>query len=361
MMQLRTGVGVIELMVKDGQDREDQHWGCPMREWWGLRAHQQMSPALEDRLAFTATMVSSYEAAASVAEKWGCPASDSTIHELVQRKGSQAEEQTQARLKKPAREEPPLRKAAERAILMVDGWQARFRGPGWGKKRSAQAHVEWHEIKMGVFYRDDQALPEGRGLLSEKRVVHWQGAPLELGQRLHYEALCHGLGRAQAACVLGDGSSWIWNLACDRWPQAQQTLDFYHASEHLWSLGAALYGEQTPTTQAWVEQRLHRLRHGQSSRVLKEIAQIKRPRGPKGRTVKQEQAYFAGQAARMRYKQMADQGWPIGSGAVESACRQSQNRLKHSGQFWTSVGLLNLCALEEARRNGHWNQLWPSS
>ena len=32
-------------------------------------------------------------------------------------------------------------------MLMVDGWFARFRGPGWGKKNTKQDRVEWHEIK----------------------------------------------------------------------------------------------------------------------------------------------------------------------------------------------------------------------
>ena len=54
----------------------------------------------------------------------------------------------------------------------------------------------------------------------------------------------------------------------------------------------------------------------------------------------------------------ADQGWPIGSGAVESACRQAQCRLKRPGQFWTERGLKNLCALDSARHNDHWDDLW---
>jgi hypothetical protein len=35
--------------------------------------------------------------------------------------------------------------------------------------------------------------------------------------------------------------------------------------------------------------------------------------------VRKEQNYFAGQAGRMNYQAMAERGWPIGSGAVESA------------------------------------------
>jgi hypothetical protein len=39
-------------------------------------------------------------------------------------------------------------------------------------------------------------------------------------------------------------------------------------------------------------------------------------------------------------------------------CRQKQCRFKRPGQFWTVNGLRNLYALEEARRNQHWDELW---
>jgi len=67
-----------------------------LREEWSLSAHQQMSPALEQKLAFTATMVGSYEAAAQEAANWGCPVDDSVVHALVQRVGSRAEAQTRS-------------------------------------------------------------------------------------------------------------------------------------------------------------------------------------------------------------------------------------------------------------------------
>ena len=53
--------------------------------------------------------------------------------------------------------------------------------------------------------------------------------------------------------------------------------------------------------------------------------------------------------------------WPIGSGPVESACRQRQCRFKRSGQFWTPKGMRHLGALTEARHNHHWDELWLAS
>jgi hypothetical protein len=59
---------------------------------------------------------------------------------------------------------------------MLDGWMVRPRGPGWGKKKPPKPRVEWHELKTGVFYLQEQAVQKnGGGLLTDKVVVSWQG------------------------------------------------------------------------------------------------------------------------------------------------------------------------------------------
>jgi hypothetical protein len=357
-MRMRTEAGVVELTVIYGQDPRDRHWGCPMRECWGLTPHQQLSLALEDKLAFTVTATGSYEEAAALSAKWGCAVEDSTLQALAQRVGARAEAQIQERVKVPPPEREPQRAASSLAVLLMDGWLARFRGEGWGRKKTEKARVEWHEIKTGVFYCAEQRgeTEKGRGVLSDKVIVNWQGSPEELGRRLNWEGNHRGLARAQNTLVLSDGAAWIWNLKEDRWKEAHELLDFYHASQHLWRVGDALWGEGQSVF--WVEPRLHQLRHGREKKVLRELARLKGGRGSRGKVLREEQGYFKRHGNRMNYQAAADRGWPIGSGAVESACRQKQCRFKRCGQFWTEKGFRHLCALDEARRNGHWDELW---
>jgi len=359
-MRLRTGAGVVELEVVYGEDPSDGHWGCPLRERWGLSDHQQLSLVLEDRLAFTVTATGSYEAAAELAGKWGVSLSSSAMHALAQRLGERAEAEVQQRLARAPEEKDTSRAASELGVLMVDGWQVRQRGPGWGQPRTKQPRVEWHEWKTGVYYRHEQSGSTAgqRGVLAEKVVVGWQGEPGEFGRRLHWEALRAGLGRAQARLIVGDGAPWIWKLAQDRWAGASQVLDFYHATQHLWELGRAVVGTDEAQLAQWVEPRRHRLRHGQQAAVLAEIAQLEVPLTEAGKVIRREQDYFAGHAQRMAYKQMHRRGWPISSGAVESACRQRQCRFKRPGQSWTPSGMRRLGSLVEARHNGYWDELW---
>jgi hypothetical protein len=127
---------------------------------------------------------------------------------------------------------------------MPDGWEARFRGEGWGGEQADKKRVEWHEVKNGLFYRLEQAghTAGGRGVISEKRLVRWQGPPLELGRRLHGEAQRAGLGRARALEVVGDGIERIWRLKADRWKEAVEVPDFWRGAQHLWGGGTGLPG-----------------------------------------------------------------------------------------------------------------------
>jgi hypothetical protein len=172
-MHQRTGVGVVELHVLHGRDPADEHWGCPVREHWGLSCHQQLSLALEDKLAFTITATASYEEASALAQKWGSPVSDSALHALAQRLGARAAARRQAQLKTAPVERQPQRAPTKLAVLMLDGWQVRQRGPGWEKKRTQKPRVEWHEWKTGVYYRHEQAgrTAGRRGVLAEKIVI----------------------------------------------------------------------------------------------------------------------------------------------------------------------------------------------
>jgi hypothetical protein len=317
-----------------------------------------MSPALEDRLAFTVTATLSYELAAAVARKYSYPADDSTLHALAQRLGARAEAQTQARLQSAPVELNPQRPASELAVFMLDGFHVRYRGPGFGKKKTKEKRVEWHELKTGVFYFQEQSCRTegGRGVLVEKVVVCWQGEGNELGRRLHGEALRRGLGRAKWILVLADGAPWIWNVAADRWAKAEQLLDFWHASEHVWELGRAVYGEEG--AKPWVEARLHELRHGQEKKFLAQVSRLQPRRGKVGKIIREQKNYLANQGERMNYEKIHKRGWPIGSGPVESACSGKQNRFKRRGQFWLNPGVRHLEALMEARENNHWDQLW---
>ena len=356
-MRLRTAFGGVTLQVWRGRNPTDGRWGIPIRQRWGLSPHQQLSPALEDKLAYFATVAGTYESAAQLARKMSIPIEDSTVRELVQRLGARAQEQTQQRHKTLPSPRESQGSPSALGVIMIDGFQVRHRGPDWGKRKARQPRVEWHEQKVGVFYHQDR---NAEGMLLGKVSMGWQGEPVELGERLHWEACRHGLGRARHILAVADGAPWIWHLIEQRWQNAHQVLDFYHASQHLHALAEALYPEADELRRGWVDRQCHDLRHGQEKQVLKRIRQLPRGAGPAAEVVRREQNYFENHRHRLSYQALSRKGWPIGSGSVESACAQRQRRFKRPGQFWTTEGLRRLNALIEARDLDHWDQLWAN-
>jgi hypothetical protein len=78
-----------------------------------LAPHQKIPPGFADKLCFTATATGSYEEAAQVASRWTQrTVSRSTVHQLVQRLGALAEEQTQQRVAAVPLEALPQRAAS---------------------------------------------------------------------------------------------------------------------------------------------------------------------------------------------------------------------------------------------------------
>jgi hypothetical protein len=69
--------------------------------------------------------------------------------------------------------------------------------------------------------------------------------------------------------------------------------------------------------------------------------------------------YLCEHQNRMDYRAGSRCGEPIGSGAIESTCRQAQCRFKRPGQYWSQQGDEALLGLETFWRNNRWHLLFP--
>ncbi len=144
-----------------------------------------------------------------------------------------------------------------------------------------------------------------------------------------------GLGRANEVLIVADGAVWIWNLAGDRFPGARQRVDFYHVSQHLWAVAHTLHPEDPAAAHAWVEPLLAKLKADESCEVITELEQLQaRLEGASAEVVQKEVSYLQSHRERMDYGTAKQKDEPLGSGAMESTCRQYQCRFKRPGQFW---------------------------
>jgi hypothetical protein len=53
-----------------------------------------------------------------------------------------------------------------------------------------------------------------------------------------------GIEQARRVVCMGYGAVWIWNLVAEHFPGAIEIVGFYHASEHLWQVWQALWGDR---------------------------------------------------------------------------------------------------------------------
>lgn len=362
-MQLKTSVGVVNVTVQWGKSKALQQWVCPAREQWGLAEYQRVSPELQELACFTATKTRSYEEAAVTMQRFGHEVSDDLIHRHVQQSG-----QACAALVLPM---PPVPKNEPEysLIIMMDAWLVRERGPHWGQPGEPPPdlkRVDWREVKSAVIYRLEQRAEtaSGRGMLVEKSIVACPPltAPVDFGASVEAEARRRGLGRAKKVYIVIDGAVWLWDLARDRFKDAVLTLDFHHAAQHLWALAHELHGHGTETARAWVEPLLHQLRHGEEHRVVQSLEELLAPseqrRAPSQKAVTREVEYIVNHKDHIHYQARENEGAPMGSGAVESLCRQLQNRFKSCGQFWSRNGLTHLLAINVLFKNQSARFLW---
>ena len=374
-MRLRTCSGEVRLTVAYGLDPQTRQWGSPFRELLGLGPHEVCSAVLEDRLCFTALEAGSFERAAAVAEKWGSPVSDSLIHAHVQKVGKRAlaaEDERVEQAVEPATRGEVVAVAKAHCpagcfslVTEVDGWMARERGVDWGKKprEASGERVVWREQKTAVLFTTKSRLrtKSGRGFLQEKVCVVYEGEPFEFGQRLFAEALRQGSEQARIVFYLADGGPWIWLLRRERFPRAKGQLDLYHGLEHLWTLAHTRFEEHSSQAREWVEPLKRLLEHGGEKAFLAALEALPEQwadlTGEARKTLEREVAYFQTHRHHLHYERNAAKGCPMGSGAIESVCAEYQTRFKRPGQFWSAAGKRRLQALENARRNGDWDEV----
>ena len=119
------------------------------------------------------------------------------------------------------------------------------------------------------------------------------------------------------------------NVASELFPGAVEIVDLWHARQHVWEVGRAVYGAETALCEAWSEKTCAALSEGRLDDVL---AALGRHEGSD--EARRCAGYVEANRARMRYPAFRAAGLPVGSGVVESACDTVAGRLKRGGMHW---------------------------
>lgn len=218
---------------------------------------------------------------------------------------------------------------AERLYLSLDGFQAPFVGE------------HWHELKAGVFWSVN-----AKGQVCDQHCfVDTVPAP-DFANLVWANAWQRGADLAKQLVIIADGSAWIWNIAKRLFPNAILINDWFHATSYLAKIAADAFGEGTPAAATWFTQHKALLYDGHMAQLMHACRTI-RFKAPTASDAARR--YFANNRTRLRYPKYRALGLPIGSGVMESTCKQiGLHRLKRSDARWREAGIRKLAKARAA-------------
>ncbi len=335
----------------------------PVLESLGI--HHQATPGLLSEVAKASTRQASFEEARVTLAEQGCVLDEKTVQRLAMAVGAQALEQRDARIlaaEQGERESDEF--VGKRVVIGTDGGRLRTRVPKRGRRRSSGRRgfdTPWREPKLLMAYVVDE-----EGCL-EKNAIPLYDATLgnadETFAILLAELKLRGASEALELCVVGDGARWIWQRVDElaeglglAKEQVVRVADFYHVSQRLSEISQLPKGWSAEERKQWYGKMRSLLWKGRISEVLRACRRLQK--GRRSKALKEHLNYLQKLRDYMQYDVYRKQGWPCGSGAVESAIRRVVNlRLKGPGMFWSEDNAQAMLHLRSYLKAGRWNEL----
>lgn len=246
--------------------------------------------------------------------------------------------------------------AGKRVVIAIDGGRTRtrvYKEEGLKGKRNQQFDTPWREPKLFVITTINK---EGK--------VNKQDLPIydsSFGDDETFEILEQYLKeleveKAKEVQFIGDGAPWIWNRAKPMLLRLGleknkiiETLDYYHAMEHLNQLMVYVEKDQKETVFKKLKQALW---EGDITKMKRQIR-----KGIPGVDLDEftPYKYFYKNRKRIDYQSFKSANRPIGSGVIESGIRRVINlRFKSPSTFWYPENVEKLILMRGIVLSGRW-------
>lgn len=326
----------------------------------------EVTAALARRVLHLATHLSFAELQKALPLYLNVKLCDSVLDRLMQRVGGVA-----------ARDE----QAATAALMALPAGLAREQHVP--RRRVAPAPRRLYISSDGVFYpsRERERLASGRNRALHHEMkcgaVFWQEADGRwckqcvsgrdevsvFGLRLWRLAVECGLLEASEVIFISDGGSWCETVWATYFRDAVRILDWYHLSEHVWTAARGLYADEADWTR-WAHTALDVLEQSSGIGLLRFLNRSRQQRqadAAASAALDDLIGYLSPRVAYTDYVEYKAKGYAIGSGLMESTCKQVVvQRLKGSGRQWSDPGAIAMAHLIVHRLNGDWDAFWAT-
>jgi hypothetical protein len=215
----------------------------------------------------------------------------------------------------------------------------------------------WHEMKAGTWWTTTQRRD---GTLAAQNIRYY----VDLLPADAFADLVWATGFEQQAdqahelIFVADGARWIWDIVERLFPHAIQIVDWYHACRYLTLVAQATLALEREQV-AWRETMTTALWQGQVDIVIaacQALIRSERADDPAQQAV----TYYTNNCQRMDYPTYRQHGYMIGSGSMESGCKQlGFERLKIAGAHWSADGARNVAKARAALLSETWSELTP--
>ncbi len=307
-----------------------------------------LTPRQQEHLAHLATWMPFARAAQMLERLLGVQVSESSVRRETERAGALYAARQTRESQQPAKDRPEA-PVCEQLVISTDGAYVPLIKGEWAEVRT----VAIGEIK------DEDAAPGHRQLKTWhhsyfSRMI--DAATFELLAEV--EMRRRGVSQAKEVCAVTDGAEWIQGFIDLHRPDALRILDFPHAAEYVGQMVQALQQAGVTLPARALERSLHVLKHRGPGLLLRWCERL--PAAIKEREeVQKPLNYLRKREALMQYPLYRRQGWPIGSGMVESANKAVvQSRLNGAGMHWAAQHVNPMVALRTAVCSERWDEAW---
>lgn len=240
--------------------------------------------------------------------------------------------------------------------IAMDAGKMNIRGEGW------------RDFKVGTVFDITQQFapdPLTQEIVTQPRAVQNSyvatlSGPVPFGRQVWAEAVRREFSEAGDSLIAADGAWWIWNLANEHFSASRQVVDWYHAKQHLYTVANALFGQDTVEAHTWVKQKETPLYQGHARRLAIEFRELANTQRRSAKILRQEANYFENHQRRMQYLETREDGFPIGSGMVESGIKQFRSRLAGPGMHWKRENAERILPLRAVILSNRFDPVWDS-
>jgi hypothetical protein len=247
--------------------------------------------------------------------------------------------------------------SVKRVGAAMDGTKVHIRDEGWKELKVGCTF----DIEVRPTWDKETAEWEDLAHAVDNQYLAYLGGPGVFGQMMWAAAEERGWERAVERQVVGDAAPWIWNLAQEHFYDARQTVDWYHGTEHLAKVTKWIHGEGTPAAKKWYRAAQKQLYQGHAQQIANQLKAIAVTHPDLAEDLEREAGYFETNKRRMQYLEFREDGFVIGSGMVESGCKQYKARFCGAGMRWKRDGIERLIPIRSAVMSGWFDTMWQAA